>query len=52
VIVAAATAAPDGSVTVPWTVPVEELCEKRADGARASIQSRNAIPNSDRLLNI
>jgi hypothetical protein len=52
VTIAAATAAPDGSVTVPATVPVDELCEKRAEGTKRDIQHKRAITNSDRLLDI
>jgi hypothetical protein len=52
VTVAPAMAAPDGSVTVPATVPVEALCANRADGTRANKQDKMAITNSDRLLDI
>jgi len=43
VTVAAAIAAPEGSVTVPATVPVEALCERRAEGSKAQIQRERAI---------
>jgi hypothetical protein len=49
---AAAIAAPEGSVTVPATVPVEALCEKRADGTKVNRQSKRPITRSDRLLDI
>jgi hypothetical protein len=50
--VAAATAAPEGSVTVPATVPVEALCENSAEGTKRRLQSKTAITSSDRLLDI
>jgi hypothetical protein len=52
VTVAAAIAAPEGSVTVPATVPVEALCENRAEGSKAKIESNTPIIISDRLLDI
>src|SRR5580704_1701450 len=52
VTVAAAIAAPEGSVTVPATVPVEALCEKRAEGSKANIESKTPITTRDRLLDI
>jgi hypothetical protein len=52
VTVAAAITAPEASLTVPATVPVDALCEKRADGTKADKQHKRAITNTDRLLDI
>ena len=49
---AAAIAAPDGSVIVPATVPVDELCERKAAGRNANKKSESPIMKSDRLLSI
>jgi hypothetical protein len=49
---APATAAPDGSNTVPTTWPVEALCEKSADGTKASKHNRQPIIKMRRLLDI
>jgi hypothetical protein len=52
VTVAAAITAPEESVTVPATVPVDALCENRAEGTKAHIQNKRAITNIDRLQDI
>jgi hypothetical protein len=49
---AAAMAAPEGSETVPATVPVDALCERKAEGRTANKQTKRPITNSDRLRSI
>ena len=49
---APATAAPEGSVTVPATVPVEAAWASNADGVKANRQHRATTNKTTRLLNI
>src|SRR5580704_10018930 len=52
VTVAPTMAPPDGSVTVPATVPVDALWANRPDGTRAHTLNNTARSNATRLLDI
>src|SRR5260370_32323576 len=52
VTVAPATAAPEGSVTVPTIVPVATACENRAVGHKTNKQSKTPANRPARLRDI